>query len=307
MALPSGYSKDPGHYAPSGIVVGLMPSSQTGFGVELQRTSDVGGGSPASSAALSIAELDPLPHTGGDFADFLPLDNLYRFYRARHISDGTDPGSWTAWTSATRPTSLGLDRPYRVSEGVARIGQFTLTGRTPGGREVPTNLFVSSSGDIIVGTEATTGARPKTNFIDAAHFLPRDETYAWAFNGGSLTPNSTGTLKGFIPIRLPNAVTVRDVRLVVYVSTAAAAQQFQLQENGSTSGITILDDYLIGGSTQPWQIVSSSTPLNYTLSSGKTLMLEVLTLSAAPSTTFTNAQFGRIEVDYDMPAYGRAL
>jgi len=64
MALPSSFGTDDGTIRTTGIVLSIVPLDAT-FGAEIQRSSDLGGGAPASSAARRTPSLrDSQPPAG---------------------------------------------------------------------------------------------------------------------------------------------------------------------------------------------------------------------------------------------------
>ena len=107
MALPSSFAKDT-LISPqlTGIVLNIVPGD-IAYNVEIQRTSESGAGGAASTAAVSIALLSPIPEAGQTYYDYLPRDGANRYYRARHTADFVDPGSWTSFTTGHQPTQLG--------------------------------------------------------------------------------------------------------------------------------------------------------------------------------------------------------
>ena len=89
--------QDLGSYG-SGVVLGIAAASPD-WGAQIQATSDLGGGAPASSAARDIVYFSSIPAAGRSYLDYEPLDGAMRFYRGRHVGNRGDPGNWTPWTS----------------------------------------------------------------------------------------------------------------------------------------------------------------------------------------------------------------
>lgn len=86
---------------PGGLVVIVIPATQEAR-IQLQQTSDDGGGAAATGEARTVAYLNSAqPWINLDF----PTDGLLRFFRARHVGDGGDPSPWTAWSEGTAPGS----------------------------------------------------------------------------------------------------------------------------------------------------------------------------------------------------------
>jgi hypothetical protein len=85
----------------TGIVVGITPGAGV-WQLEIQRSS----GAVSSTAWVLVATV--LTNGGStSYTDSLPLDNGIRNYRARHVSDGYTPGTFSTRVSA---------RPARILE-----------------------------------------------------------------------------------------------------------------------------------------------------------------------------------------------
>jgi hypothetical protein len=120
----------------TGVLIQVNPGDQT-FPVEIQRAREsTATGLPTSSAARTIARLDPGIR---DFDDPLPLTTTARHYRARHVSDGYTDGAWThpdgstSWARAI-PEDFGprRDDPLgdRSDEEDRRLDTFYSSDRT---------------------------------------------------------------------------------------------------------------------------------------------------------------------------------
>lgn len=93
MALPTGLFR--GIRLQYGNVLGVYPSSDPSFDVEIQRAS----GSSTGTFA-QIVRLDPVEGSVGMvYRDILPNDNTTRVYRARHVKAGYTAGSFTKCVS----------------------------------------------------------------------------------------------------------------------------------------------------------------------------------------------------------------
>ena len=83
----------------TGIAIVFYPFND-GWGTEVQKAPDDGGGDPDVGNAETIAFVNPGIAT---YVDLQPLDVANRFYRTRHIDGTATPSAWTSWTDAAIP------------------------------------------------------------------------------------------------------------------------------------------------------------------------------------------------------------
>src|SRR6266571_5037270 len=107
----------PGVIVPTGIPLTIIPFD-TSADIELQRAPQAAG-VPDVANAVTIAHLAPAPASGVSYIDYLPLDNVVRYYRLRHVSLGLDPSAYSDWTAALVPLQLDLGRPEFLLGGVS--------------------------------------------------------------------------------------------------------------------------------------------------------------------------------------------
>jgi len=107
----------PGVIVPTGIPLTIIPFD-TSADIELQRAPQAAG-IPDVANAVTIAHLAPAPASGVSYIDYLPLDNVVRYYRLRHVSLGLDPSAYSDWTAALVPLQLDLGRPEFLLGGVS--------------------------------------------------------------------------------------------------------------------------------------------------------------------------------------------
>src|ERR1043166_7797683 len=127
MALPAALKPDGAVGRDYGVEVRLTPGIPPNYSIELQRAPDDGTGNPNVGSAVSFINLAPLRAGGASFVDLLPRDNAFGFYRWRHIGNGYDPGTWTAWARG-KPTLLpselargGLVSVYPIQRPIAYV------------------------------------------------------------------------------------------------------------------------------------------------------------------------------------------
>src|SRR6266568_3446727 len=109
----------PGVIVPTGIPLTIIPFD-TSADIELQRAPQAAG-IPDVANAVTIAHLAPAPASGVSYIDYLPLDNVVRYYRLRHVSLGLDPSAYSDWTAALVPPHRALGRADFLLGGVSGL------------------------------------------------------------------------------------------------------------------------------------------------------------------------------------------
>lgn len=116
MALPSTFRmrddplpEKPGWPQPTGIMVVLVPSTDPGWMVQLQRSTV--GTTSGGVTPDDVGIFGPFQRAAGLAWDAHPLDEVTRYYRARHVGERHQMlvGSWTPWTTGHRPTFYALE------------------------------------------------------------------------------------------------------------------------------------------------------------------------------------------------------
>jgi hypothetical protein len=144
MALPNTYPKEqvpaPGQAA--GLSVSIVPGDTT-FQIELQRTVDDGAGAPNAGVAEVVAQLPPAPLTGIVFTEDLPMDNVLRFYRYRHIRLGYTAGAWSSWSNGKVPgiVTIPAQRAAEPRPTNTHPAGGTIPGGNPRGYEFGDGMF----------------------------------------------------------------------------------------------------------------------------------------------------------------------
>ena len=112
----------------SGIIVGLHPSSQPNFGVELSRAAGT-----STHSFETVRKIGPNSGEPNVYTDLLPLSTIRYLYRARHVREGYTAGAWTRIVGATpvvvsnvnmddpimRPKSMGSSQSVYFKERAA--------------------------------------------------------------------------------------------------------------------------------------------------------------------------------------------
>lgn len=184
-----------------GVTVGLYPSSDASFDVELQRSV----GSSASTSFSKILQLNPSEGQSAlQFIDRTPNDNIYRYYRARHVKQGYPNGSYTTIAKA---------KPDVVLTGFRDYPQLELTGGAVGA-----DIQLAASKSVVVGSAVAGGTKTKSLFLAPYFFVPEAPNTSKLFYSDAANPNvfpstygaaSTQSLYG--PVVLPIGATITRV------------------------------------------------------------------------------------------------
>lgn len=269
-----------------GIVMVAVPSTKPGFNIEIQRTSDDGTGTAASTGAVSIAELPPSQTAGAMFVDHLPDDGAKRFYRGRHTGAGYAPSvNWTAWTTGHRPVRLRIEDMQTLEQ----------TASWPVSREW---LPVSS------------GSISKNLAVPYTLFQPHGSTQPWDTANGYLQPGTTiSPLLFRAPLEsIPaGALLVGSTGLaaIVYLATSSETLSLGLYrapttDPGSWSVMTAVSEIMIPATSMYGQWVELG-PIGTTERLTSTSFYE-LQLSLGNGTT-TSPRFSHALLAYTMPTY----
>lgn len=323
MALPSTFPVDEGHPLPTGIVLAVAPGNPT-FGCELQRTSDLGGGTPASSAATSIEQIARFPTMGFQYLDALPVDDALRFYRARHTADGYDAGAWTAWTTGSAPVQLTHDFIALSMQGLsAPVGGYFLRAQNSAGSQASTSIWMPATETFKVGTTGTASSLSKTIVQPYSAFIPLDSSQQYAISTGAswapsssapgiaaIFPVTSATLNGIVPMQFPPGITITKVRMLSFLSTTSSGNVV----TGSFTRVSSTDPTSLSAlatltqTTTGWVVTNSSVMAELV---GSTNLYE-WRFGMTPTSSNgifggnDNAGLAQVQADYTMPSYDKA-
>jgi len=282
-----------------GITVGIYPSSNPSFDVELQRGISTSATpslvAPTSSRFSQIAVLGVI--NGGarvDYQDGLPQSNQFYWYRARSIRDGWTPSAFTTAVNAQSgiiPASIPGAIPFT-------------------GRPINTELRLTTAAVLQIASTAgsTAGFITKTITFSGGQFqsqtstgkVTRGTSTSGTVTLGAIQCSSVGgqTCVGFIPMP-PNAVITQLTGECVRQISPAAAVSLKVY-NVSTNGAGRV---LLKNFTSFNTGANPSSAMNSTVAPGGYLY-GVLTLNAV--TNINTAIFRTLKVTYRMRQYHHA-
>lgn len=276
-------------FALSGIELGLYPSTNRTLSIELQSAT---ANSTASSMWQSVL-FPPTQQVDFRYLYHAALSTRSYYFRARHPAQpGYSAGAFTPTVSA-RPTVLGTIQP-------PILPQMTYQGNVemPSGSDV----FVSSSKTVKVGTQQTTGTVTKKQRIMAAQMVAEASTMSWMFfSGAAINSGTTLTLTGQATVTLTPGVQVTAFRFRSYRETTNDVVSATFRRVGSTGGVVNLSSGIQATSgfvTTTGGAVAETISTQYTYS---------VRASINPSSVRQNARFLLWELEYKMPSYDRAV
>lgn len=234
----------------TGITVGLYPSSDPSYDLNLWRAASTQGVSqPTSSKFSDLATLGVI--NGGapvPYVDQLSLSKTWWWYKVRSVR--TNVATPSAFTTAV----------------VAQAG--TLPTTTPGaipftGRPIQVVPRLTTNATPVYGTSSGTAFYKKTMIIPFTAFTPDTSTRKWLVGGGVTRPNYMGITSSlqtqFIAdVVLPPGATITSYGAALFCkSTKGATKAFldrsPAQENGA---VVVLSSIAASGST--WSFPTSS-------------------------------------------------
>lgn len=312
LIIPSTDYAAPSRPLYAGLLIGLAPSTQSGFGIELQRTSESGAGGAASTAATSIAELDPVALAGVPYFDDQPADGQKRFYRARHIADGYTEGAWTAWTTGHLPAQFSEKdvrnataqvTGYPSHRSISMTDEYyAASAANPLGSEFSTSMYLPSTYTINVGTTGTPQTITKTIRVPHAEFMPMTTATDFVYSQEYLRPNSTsGTMDYVATILVPPGVTLTEFASQLFrtsSSGAATASVALYRVDAPSAGAATLA--LLTHSGSSWQ--TGTAAISQLVTSTQAY---VATVSLRTSTSIVDARLADVTLTYTMPSYDK--
>lgn len=265
-------------FSHTGIVLAYWPSSSPGFNVEIQRTN---GSSTGTFVKLAI--VDPAHNPSMQYFDHLPVDNVTRYYRARHVREGYNDGPYTRVVSG-KPGLLPIgDMP-----------QMPLTGAG-----VSPDIWLTSTSSIKVGSAGSSSFVTKKLRFPATQYIPINQGSFHSYGLGTLIPNTTtGSQTYRAPYIMPKGVTVTTFRACLQRKSTAASAVCKLYRVSTAGTATLVTTLTASAGASPAVVESSA--LSETISTANYFIGDL----AMNATTATNAAaLLWTEFDYRMSNY----
>lgn len=262
----------------SGVILGVSPSSDPTFDVEIARAT-------SSGVYATITRLTPKAGLPVSYTDLLPVDNFARTYKARAVKDGWLAGDYTSPISA---------KPVVLPEVAPNITPLT-------GRGIGINVFLSTGQQIQFGSAAVQEYYTKTLRLVASDCMAVTSTEQYAFNGsGELYPNSTNNSDHnyFSPTPLPIGAIITGLSSRVFRGTTGGKVTTTLQQINSTGGITGTATLTSTGTG--YHTMATTGAVSFPASTAFTFNLLVVLRSN--NAAKTNARFVWTDVTYQVPA-----
>lgn len=250
MAVPTNARILRGAPLKVGVVLGISPSSDPTFDVELARAT-------SSGVYDTIGRLSPkgsgIPVS---FTDLLPDDNTTRLYKARAVKDGWEPGDYTSAVSA---------KPIPLPEIPPNITPLT-------GKGIGSILYVSTGTPVSVGTPAVAAYVNKTLRIAGSAFIPKTNAlgYTYGDNGTLQTSSVSASTEFRFQARFAIPIGAMVTGALVVYSRNSTNTFFAVQVRSVST---------VGSGTQQWQKASTGT--------GSNLVLQSSTFSYTAETSYT--------------------
>lgn len=314
MALPSTFAQQNPFQRGAGVVLNLVPTDIS-LRLQVQRTSELSTGGAASTAAVDIVELPPIPEAGQTYLDSLPLDGARRFYRSRHAGDGVDPSTWTEWTTGHKPVSLG---DQELLTGVSSLSvypikrdrkfdddYFAIASANATGSEFRGNLYLPSTYVINVGTTGTPSSITKIVRIPYSSLLPTSYQSQWVVQSADryITNSGVASVSFVGGLQLPPGVTLTQLSQRANAVNALGTIVTALYQGDDSGGApTSIASVASTGTT--WA-TNASTVFSATVSTAATYYLGVVMNDTVSSTD--TLRFAWAELTYTMPSYDKSL
>lgn len=291
MAFPTSMNVEfRGRYKPAGITVECYPSTVRGLRVEVQAAT-------ANSTATSVWSSHILPPSSAGVLRYtVPIPESTRLYylKARHpAGNGYSNGPFTPTISARAKLTPNVIRPF--------VMQMSYQGNveTPSGSDV----FVSSSKTIKVGTQPTTGTVTKIHRIRWEDGIPDTASQAYTNLTGFVATASTATIGLQAPVILPSGVKVTKFRIRSHKTITGDEILALFAKVNSTGGNTNLSTANNSGATG-W-VTTTGGAVSETISTSFNYYCRI---SLNPGTGSSGSpRFMHWEFIYTMPDYQKAI
>lgn len=222
MAVPANARVLRGAPLKVGVVLGMSPTSDPTFDLELARAT-------SSGVYATIARLTPkgsgIPVS---YTDLLPDDNTIRLYKARAVKDGWDAGDYTSAITA---------KPVMLPEIPPNITPLT-------GRGIGSVLFVSTGAPPQYGTVENQTYVDKTLTVNGFEFWSQN---SYTANDQMVAPATTVSSTFFWKSLLPGGSSVQQLRLTYNRPSTKGSIRFRLQSYTTGGGTVNYIDYTATG------------------------------------------------------------
>lgn len=288
MALPTSMKLWSGGLFPTGIEIGLFPSTQRRLSMELQASTV---GSTASSVWTSVAIPAPRPGLAGlTYRYNIPMSTRRYYFRARHgAQEGMSDGAFTAKISAKPVILIDYMPPHPMVNAIGNV-------------EVPgANILISSGNTPKVGSQNTTAYKAKEILIPFTALIPAKNGGTWAFTSAYAHANSTAASTMYAPVVVPINADITGIAFRVYKNGAPDTITSQLFKVNTTGSVTSLATHTYSAGSGFLTYSTSITPEPVTTT--KHFLLRV-TFASGSSATFR--RFYWYKLAYRIADYARA-
>lgn len=220
MAVPANARNLRGAPLKSGIILGVSPSSDPTFDVDIARAT-------SSGSYMSIARLTPkgsgIPVS---YTDILPVTTSRYSYKARAVKDGWLEGDYTAVVTA---------RPIFLPEFPPPITPVT-------GKAIGVDVFLSTGQRLAYGNADSPSSFGKSVVVSGTMFRPKSTGVSYSYGIGTLVPTTRNPSTGqnySATVFLPDNATVYKASWIYSRSSAAAVFRAALY-SVSTAGLATL-------------------------------------------------------------------
>ena len=291
MAVPSNARSLRGAPLKSGIVLGVSPSSDPTFDVEIARAT-------SSGVYATIARLTPqgagMPVT---YPDILPMSTYTYSYKARAAKEGWLAGDYTAVVSA---------RPLPMPEILPNITPLT-------GKGIGAPLFVSTAAPMTVGQKVAAANVRKYLTFPFTSLFSESPGVLTQMNPPLAYPANGVAGSASFSAPLPPGVTIREATLFAHIgsSTGGASTGDRIlcyvavgeTDHGSLSTVANLSVTSTYGAGT-WS--NTATGISTLTSTDNMVFGRALIFNVSSAST-NKAGFVAIRIGYDMPSYDKAV
>lgn len=266
-----------------GVTLGLYPSSDSSFDIGLERAV----GSSASTGFTQIARLNPSEgQLSLVYTDPLPNDNIYRYYRARHIKDGYTNGSYT---------TIARAKPAEV------IATRSLPNVQLSGQPIGVNMQIAATKTVKVGSQVVPASETKTMRIHAGGAGVNLSTILIQRFSNGIASRQTANTQFLQPVDIPIGVTITGAAARGNRPTTGRTWRVRLQKiSNGTLQATLWDKT----STQTGEHTISTTTISSLV--GSTQQYNFLFDMASTAGGAVDHITHWLQLSYTMPDYLKA-
>lgn len=258
----------------SGVILGVSPSSDPTFDVEIARAT-------SSGVYATVARLTP--KGGGvpvSYTDILPVNNLAQSYKARAVKDGWLEGTYTAVVTA---------KAIALPEIAPNITP--LTGQTIGAP-----LFISTGAPPKYGRTQLPSAYRKPEVVYPFEFVVSNSANTYVASATKVYPGAPLVATPFYAkSNLPSGSSVAQVDWLYYRPSTKGSLRFRVQRVSDVEVTTTLIDYTATGTTGNYTKMFTS---GFAVTDDPLLILLDVTSSAG---TTASVYGRRLEFAYKQP------